>query len=246
MIQKSIYFLFILFVTNAFAQETARTKLSGKINANLNDLEGIYVVNLKTEKSVITDKGGYFSIDASSGDVLLFSSIQLKGVQMELLPEHFKQELVFVKMEIMINQLPEVMIRRYDNINAVALGIVPAGIKQYSPAERKYARATSGRLNPMGLDPLLNMLSGRSAMLKKELEVEKKEIYLQQLDNMFERNHFIEDLKIPKEYVKGFQYYIVENERFTTILNSKNKITTDFLMGELAIKYNNIIACENE
>jgi hypothetical protein len=246
MIQKSIYLLFILFVTNAFAQEITRTKLSGKINANLNDLEGIYVVNLKTEKSVITDKGGYFSIDASSGDVLLFSSIQLKGVQMELLPEHFKPELVFVKMEIMINQLPEVMIRRYDNINAVALGIVPAGIKQYSPAERKYARATSGRLNPMGLDPLLNMLSGRSAMLKKELEVEKKEIYLQQLDNMFERNHFIEDLKIPKEYVKGFQYYIVENERFTTILNSKNKITTDFLMGELAIKYNNIIACENE
>jgi len=246
MIQKSICFLFILFVTNAFAQETVRTKLSGKINANLNDLEGIYVVNLKTEKSVVTDKRGFFSIDAKLGDVLLFSSLQLKGIQMELLPEHFKQELVFVKMEIMINQLPEVMIQRYDNINAVALGIVSAGIKQYSPAERKYATATSGRLNPMGLDPLLNLLSGRSALLKKELEVEKKEIYLQQLDNMFEKNHFFEDLKIPKEYVKGFQYYIVENERFTTILNSKNKITTDFLMGELAIKYNDIIACENE
>jgi hypothetical protein len=246
MIQKSIYLLFILFVINAFAQEITRTKLSGKINANLNDLEGIYVVNLKTEKSVITDKGGYFSIDASSGDVLLFSSIQLKGVQMELLPEHFKQELVFVKMEIMINQLPEVMIRRYDNINAIALGIVPAGIKKYSPAERKYATATSGRLNPMGLDPLLNLISGRSAMLKKELEVEKKEIYLQQLDNMFEKNHFIEDLKIPLDYVKGFQYYIVENEKFTMILNTKNKTITDFLMGELAIKYNDIIACENE
>lgn len=246
MIQKSIYLLFILFVTNAFGQGITRTKLSGKINANLNDLEGIYVVNLKTEKSVITDKGGYFSIDASSGDVLLFSSIQLKGVQMELLPEHFKQELVFVKMEIMINQLPEVMIQRYDNINAVALGIVPVGIKKYSPAERKYATATSVRLNPMGLDPLLNLISGRSAMLKKELEVEKKEIYLQQLDNMFEKNHFIEDLKIPLDYVKGFQYYIVENEKFTTILNTKNKTITDFLMGELAIKYNDIIACENE
>jgi hypothetical protein len=246
MIQKSIYLLLILVITNAFSQEIARTKLSGKINANLNDLEGIYVVNLKTEKSVITDKGGYFSIDATSGDVLLFSSIQLKGLRIELFAEHFKQELLFVKMEIMVNQLPEVMIRRYDNINAVALGIVPARIKQYSPAERKYATATSGRLNPMGLDPLLNLLSGRSAMLKKELEVEKKEIYLQQLDNMFEKNHFMEDLKIPKEYVKGFQYYIVENERFTTILNSKNKIITDFLMGELAIKYNDIIACENE
>lgn len=63
---------------------------------------------------------------------------------------------------------------------------------------------------------------------------------------MFEKNHFVEDLKIPKDYVKDFQYYIIENEKLTTILNSKNKITTDFLMSELAIKYNDIIACENE
>ena len=48
-----------------------------------------------------------------------------------------------------------------------ALGKVPEEVKQYSPVERKYTTATSGRLNPIGLDPLINLFSGRSALLKK-------------------------------------------------------------------------------
>jgi hypothetical protein len=237
---------FILIIANVVAQETARVKLNGKIIANSNDLEGIYVVNLKTEKSVLTENGGFFSIEANPGDTLLFSSIQYKGVQICLEPIDFQKELFFVKMETMINQLPEVLVRRYDNINAVSLGIVPKGLKSYTPAERKYATASSGKMNPMGLDPLFNLLSGRTAMLKKEIEVEKKEFYLQKLEDMFDKHHFVDILKIPVEYVKGFEYYIVENDRFTAMLNSKNKTMTDFLMTQLAIKYNEIIACENE
>jgi len=243
---KVVGIFFILVVTNVLAQETVRTKLNGKIIADMRNLEGIYVVNLKTEKSEITGEGGYFSIEAIPGDTLVFSSVQLKGIRIGLEQKHFQKELFFVKMEPMINQLPEVLVRRYDNINAVSLGIVPKGMKHYTPAERKYATATSSKLNPMGLDPLLNLISGRTAMLKKEIEVEKKEFYIQQLENMFDKDHFVDNLKIPAEYIKGFEYYIVENERFTTVLKSKNKTMTDFLMGELAIKYNEIIACENE
>ncbi len=237
---------FLLVFTNGFAQETAKVKLNGKINANSNDLEGIYVVNLKTEKSVITEKGGFFTIEANPGETLMFSSMQFKGIQICLEPIDFQKELFFVKMEQMITQLPEVIILRYDNINAVSLGIVPPGMKHYTPAERKYVTATSGKMNPMGLDPLINMFSGRTAMLKKEIEVEKKEFYLQKLDDRFDKHHFVDILKIPVEYIKGFEYYIVENERFTTSLNSKNKTMTEFLMTQLATKYLEIIACENE
>jgi len=244
--RRIVFVYFILVVTNALAQEPVRTKLNGKIIANSQDIEGICIVNLKTKKSAIIEKGGYFSIDAIPGDTLMFSAVQFKGMRIGLEPKHFQKELFFVKMEPIINQLKEVLVRRYDNINAVALGIVPKGQKHYTPAERKYMTATSGKMNPMGLDPLLNLLSGRTAMLKKELEVEKKEFYLRQLDNMFDENHFVKDLKIPLEYIKGFKYYIVENEKFVSILKSKNKTMTDFLMGELATKYNEIIACENE
>ena len=248
--------LFFILVANlVLAQESASTTLEGKIYANTMDLEGVYVINLKTEQSTITQKEGYFSIPATPGDTLVFSAVHLKGIRIGLKKKDFEKELFLVKLDAVVTQLNEVVVRRYDNINAFSLGIVSKGKKSYTPAERKLYAATS--LNPtasgdgmaggsISADPLLNWMSGRTKMLKKELEVENKESCLLLLENMFDKNHFVNILKIPLEYVKGFEYFIVENERFTTILKSKNKTMTEFLMGELAVKYNEIIACENE
>jgi hypothetical protein len=61
---------------------------------------------------------------------------------------------------------------------------------------------------------------------------------------MFDKNHFTNKFKIPLAYVKGFEYFAVENEKFTKILNAKNKTTVEFLLGELATKYIDILACE--
>ncbi len=239
-----ISMFFVLIAYSVLAQESPKTVLNGKINANTMDLDGIYVINLRTEKSTITEKEGYFTIQAMPGDSLLFSAIQLKKHRVLLTKEDFQKELFFVKMESALYTLNEVVVKRSDFINSVSLGISPSGIKHLTPAERKYATATSGNLNPMGLDPLLNLISGRTAMLKKEIEVEKKEKFLQLIDNMFDQNHFVNILKIPSIYVKGFKYYIVENKRFTTILDTKNKTTIEFLMGQMAEKYNEMILSE--
>lgn len=228
----------------AIAQEPVRKILKGKVIADAHDLEGIYVINLKTEKSTLTDSNGNFSIPAAVCDTLMFSSIQFKGVKIEISAADFDKDLFFVKMRLLMNQLKEVMVFQYKNINAVALGIIPKGQRSYTPAERKLATASSGRLNPLGLDPILNLFSGRTAMLRKEVEVEKKEILLHQIENMFDKEFFVNNLKIPEEYIKGFQYYIVENTSFVTILNAKNKSMASFLIGELAVKYNEIICDE--
>jgi hypothetical protein len=66
------------------------------------------------------------------------------------------------------------------------------------------------------------------------------------LERMFSIDHFVNRLQIPLEYVKGFEYYAVENDKFTVILNSKNKTSTEFLLAELAVKYKEIIASENK
>jgi hypothetical protein len=244
---RVVCLFFILVVSKAFAQEPVPVKLNGKVIADMSDLEGVYVINLKTEKAAITENNGYFSIPAVAGDTLMFSAVQFKGIRIVLTQKHFENDFLFVKMEPIMNQLKEVIVRRrYDNIDAVSLGIISKGQKKYTPAERKYATASSGRMNPQGFDPLLNYFSGRSAMLKKEIEVEKKESYLKQLEKLFDVDHFINKLKIPSEYVKGFEYFAVENTKFTKILDSKNVTTIEFLLGELATKYNEIIAGENK
>lgn len=247
--------LFFLFLINIIlAQESSRVILNGKISANTIDLEGVYVINLKTEKAAITEKDGSFSIAAISGDTLLFSAIQLKEIRVVLTQKDFQETLFVVKMESKITQLREVIVKKYDNINAVDLGISPRGIKHLTQAERHLKTATG--LNPtantegsmaggsVSLDPLLNLISGRTAMLKKELQVERRMSSMQQVENMFNEDYFRKTLKIPAEYIKGFEYYIVENDRFVTVLKSKNKTQIEFALVSLAEKYNEIILSE--
>jgi len=56
-------------------------------------LEGIYIVNLKTEKATLTERGGYFSITASVGDTLMFSAVQFKALKVALTEPDFTKEL---------------------------------------------------------------------------------------------------------------------------------------------------------
>lgn len=236
---RIICFIVFWCTTQLFGQTNIAVACHGKVNSDMSNLEGIYVINLNNENAAITDTKGYFSIKANVGDNLLFSSVQFKSVNKIISTEDLSN-LFFVNMHPIMNELREVVVKR-PSVSAESLGIIPYGQKKYTPAERKYAAASSGRLNPMGLDPLLNYFSGRTAMLKKELEVEKKEGYLVQLENLFDKNHYVNTLKIPSDYVKGFLYFAVENPKFTRVLKTKNRTSIEFLMSELAVEYKEII-----
>jgi hypothetical protein len=237
---RLLYFIVFWCIAPLFAQEKGAVACRGKVNADMTNLEGIYVINLNTENATITDSKGFFTINAKVGDSLLLSSVQFKSVTKAITSEDLRS-LFFVNMHPIVNELKEVVVKR-PSVSAESLGIIPYGQKKYTPAERKYATASSGRLNPLGLDPLLNYFSGRTAMLKKELEVEKKEGYLVQLENLFDKNHYVNTLHIPSDYVKGFLYFAVENPKFTRVLKTKNRTSIEFLMSELAAQYNEIIA----
>lgn len=238
-----------------WSQNQDRSVFNGKVVSNTSDLEGIYVINAQTEETVTTDASGSFSILAKADDVLVFSSISFKEKRVFLKQEDFSNLNFSVNLTMVMYQLQEVVVKRYDNINAESLGIVPLGQKKYTAAGRKLQTATAlnatadaGMMagGSISADPLLNFFSGRTAMLKKEVAVEKKEFFMKLLENMFSLEHFIDRLKIPADYVKGFEYYAVENDKFTAILNSKNKTSTEFLLGELAVKYKEMIAGENK
>lgn len=221
-------------------------KLNGKVTADYNDLEGIYIINLNTEKATLTERGGYFFINANVGDTLMFSAVQFKAMKIAVSKEDIDKELFFVKMEPLIRVLDEVRIDEYKNINAVSLGIISPNTKHYTPAERKLRAAGeephwySPLLIPLGgmsVDGLLNSISGRTAMLKKELVVEKKETLMEKISDYYDEKYFTETLKIPQDYVKGFLFYIVEDQKFVDAVNSKNKTMATFVMNELAVNY---------
>jgi hypothetical protein len=95
------------------------------------------------------------------------------------------------------------------------------------------------------VDPILNAINGRTAMLKKSIDVEKKERLLVYIGALFDDEYYAKTLKISANYIKGFQYYCIEKEEFAVSLRSKNIAMIKLLIVPLAEKYNKIIADEN-
>lgn len=242
-----INIVFLICTHCFYAQANFRTQIVGVTTLNNLPVEGVFVVNKTTESGVQTDENGRFSIAVSEGDTVIFTSMMTKELQLTIDEDLNVTDVLNIELSTQSNQLREVVVRSYKGINARALGIIPQDTKNYTQAERKLKAATDLKGNGgVSLDPLLNLMSGRTAMLKKEVIVEEKEYFMRLLEEMFDQNHFVNNLSIPAHYVKGFEYYAVENIYFTRILKSKNKTSTEFLLSELALKYKDIIACENE
>ncbi len=221
----------------------------GKVEVKDATAEGVKVVNLVSEKEVMTNSKGEFSIWIQPEDLLVFSAMHLDFMRKFIEVEDYNSDLLIIEMTSKINELEEVEVRDFSNINAVSLGILSRPAKVYTPAERRlqtatglYPTANVGTMmgGSIGLDPLFNWMSGRTAMLKKEVEVEQKEFLLHKLNNLYDEEYYIEKLKIDKEAIKPFQYYVIYNERFIEALNSKNEFLATFLIGGLAQEYKKI------
>ena len=208
------------------------TLIKGKVVSESNSLEGIHIFNISQKTGEITDARGYFNIKVKINDTLQFSAVHLKATQYIIKQNDLKEELIFVQMKSLISELDEITLTKYKNINAVSLGIVPANQKTYTPAERKVRTATTGLL-----DPLINWASGRTKMLKNQVVVEGKEQLQAKTSDYFERKYFLETLNIPEEYVDGFLFYIVDNERYARAMKDKNKTMATFILSELAVEY---------
>ena len=232
--------IFFLWITQiSFGQATGAKEILGQIFEQSTSVEGVNIINNETQVTAVSDASGMFSIVAKEGDVLVFSSVNLEPFKRRITIEDLKSNLLQIKMVAKEIELKEVVVNENANINAENLGIIPAGQKKYTAAERKVYTATS---TPG--DMLFNAISGRTSMLKKEVEVEKKEALFRKMEYLFDEKYYTERLKISVEDIKGFQLYCIEDSEFAVSLNSKNKTMSMFLITELAGKYLKIL--ENE
>jgi hypothetical protein len=239
-----ILFLFFCFPIFGFAQSTELVFLKGKLVCSIKNLSDVNVTNLRSETTTVSVNGDY-SMFVKVGDTIQFSSIQIETKKVIIQESDLAKSLFVSSLNPKVIALDEVEIKEYKNINAVSLGILDKPAKKYTPAERKLRAAGelhwySPLLIPLGgmsVDGLINAISGRTAMLKKELEVEKKEMLLKKIEYQFDPEYFTNNLKIPQEYVKGFWYYAIEEPRLVNEINSKNKSMAKFIFAELATKY---------
>jgi hypothetical protein len=234
-----LFFLIILSQV-IFGQGFGEKEIHGKIISDSNAIEGVNILNTSNGKAAISDGNGMFSILAKESDLLVISAVNLVTSHRRLSKADILKNSIAIRMLLNSTPLKEVVVNGGSRINAVNVGIVPYNQKKYTAAERKLYTARSGLL-----DRPLNWMSGRTTMLKKEVAVEKKERLMYRLEYLFGDKYYVETLKIPQDYIRGFQYYCIEDMDFVAALNTKNKTLSMFLIISLAEKYNKIIVNEN-
>ena len=227
--KKWVVLLLFFSTFSLWSQDRNEKLLQGIIAADDALLSGIDVVNLGNEKVTVTNSKGEFSILAKADDILVFSSKTLEMRRLLIDEDDLKPGTIIVNMFTKINELDEVIVKKSPT---EGVSIIP-GQKQYTPAERKLHTATSGVL-----DAPINWMSGRTAMLKKEVAVERKERLLDKIGILYEDKYYIETLKIPEIYIDDFQRYIIEDKEFTAALKVKNRTMMLFLISKLAVNYN--------
>lgn len=229
----------MFFFQISFGQNINTKEILGQVSEESSSVEKVNIINNTTQVTTVSDVDGMFLMKVKEGDVLVFSAINLESLRYRITAEDLTSNLLRIKMKVKEIQLKEVVVNENADITSENLGIIPHGQKKYTPAERKIYTATS-----TSVDKLLNGISGRTAMLKKEAKVEKKEMLFRKMEYLFDEAYYTERLKIPLEYIKGFQLYCVDNPEFAVSLNTKNKTMSMFLITGLAQEYLTIIEHE--
>lgn len=230
------FFLYLIISILTTILSYGQKTIYGVVTVENASAEGIHVTNLVSEKATITNEKGEFWLDVKEDDLIVFSAVHLNYWRKSISSADIKSGKIEIIMSAKVSELEEVVLTDYSRINAKDLGIINYTPKSYTPAERRLRTATTGLL-----DPLLNWMSGRTKQLKKDIGIEKKEFMISWLDDNFEDTDFTNTFKIPKEYVDGFKFYVVEDVDLAQAIQAKNKTRVTFLLGELAQDFLNFL-----
>lgn len=235
-------FLFVLLTLSflGYSQEE-RKIINGKVITGLYPVKDALVVNVSAQREVRTDSLGFFTLPAREGDSVAVSDFKIIQKDFFIEAKHINGNLLIIPVESSVYELEEVVINEYAHINSLSLGIIQHDIVLPTVAERRLAASGSG--DPLGA--LINVLSGRNKMLKRDVETEKKIMALDQLDYLFEDSFFVDDLKIQKELIKSFKYFAIEDKELREVIKVGEVGLIKFKLADLVKEFLNTAISED-
>jgi hypothetical protein len=113
--KKQLLYLLFLLPSLLIAQQIERTAVNGKITAPQGeDVEGINIYNVSSQKGTVTDKVGFFTIEVAENDRVQVTSIQYQSFTIIVDEGVITSKNMAVYLNPAVNQLAEVIVRPYD------------------------------------------------------------------------------------------------------------------------------------
>ncbi|TRW22041.1 hypothetical protein FMM05_18995 [Flavobacterium zepuense] len=229
---KLLHILLLLVSLPAISQE--RKALQGRVVSGDMAVPDVFVINKATAAETKTDALGNFNIQAKAGDVIVVYSAKTEVRQFAISDASFKEVPYVVSINLNAYELEEVVVEG-STINSVSLGIVPKDQKQYTPAEKKLFTAEDGT------DALFNAISGRTKMLKKAAETEKKVSLIEYLNGMYTEEEVTTEFGIPADKVKAFMFYAADNKDLAETVKGNNESLVKLKLIDLSRQYLSVI-----
>lgn len=199
-------------------------------------LNQVYVTNLNTQKTVLTDYNGDFNIPANPGDVIRFTSIVTERKDVKLTPQMFGQKnLTELKVayyeiqEIVINRFKPTGNLRYDvnslrkEDKALALKKViglPEPKGNGLPPELPVAGLRDGGLT-FSLESIYDMLSGERKKKQRYVAYERMSSSVTDIKNYLGKDYFLR-LKIPENLIDNFLQFVYTSENIQPYILAGN------------------------
>lgn len=222
--KKLITLLLLVFLAKINAQT-----YSGEVFLRDNSilyLNQVYVTNLNTQRTVLTDYNGDFNIQANPGDIIRFTSIVTERKDIQLSPQMFGVKSL-IELKIAYHDIQEVVISRFKptgnlryDVNAIAKKDKALELKKViglpepkgdgNPPQLPVAGLRDGGLT-FSLGSIYDILSGERKKQQRYVAYENMNNSVTQIKNYLGKDYFVK-FKIPENLIDNFLQFVYSSE----------------------------------
>lgn len=226
MLQRNKHLLFILLFLGFNLSVKAQNKpveLAGLVKFDSIGLQDITIANLTTRKGTYSSKGGTFTILASEGDSLKFTSLAYIHRKIVITNKHIKNKAITVFLEPNVNQLEEVFLKGYTKLNVGNISTLPNTHFDLDEKSIKHAPDMSKVVDPTRANTGINFISifkmltkklrskKRAKREKEKLIAQQKKLFAYKLRTNLGDDFFSTWLHIRKNKINLFLDYCIGN-----------------------------------
>lgn len=199
-------------------------------------LNQVYVTNLTTQKTVLSDYNGDFNLPADAGDIVRFTSIVTDRKDIKLTPQMMAQKNL-VELKIAYHDIQEIVINRFRptgnlryDVNALRKEDKGLAIKKViglpepkgdgTPPQLPVAGLRDGGLT-FSLESIYDILSGERKKKQRYIAYERMNSSVTQIKNYLGKDYFIK-FKIPENLIDNFIQFVYTSENIEPYVMSGN------------------------
>jgi len=259
--KKAAFFLILLLIgLYTSAQTGERILISGTIEVPLgDDLQGISIFNLNSNRFAVTDSLGKFNIAVAFNDSLRVATLKFQEFTVIVDQGIINTKALNIYVSEVVSRLPEVVVTPYDlsgninvDLNRLKKVELPTNLTAANVQNMGFDTETGPDLRSPKYNTALAMSKTRlvngldfANIYKEFLIVKKKEVLKNpygksvnpEIDDyirkIYEDDFFRENLDIEREYISDFIFYANDNGMSEQMLKGGNELDLiDFLIEQ--------------